>query len=60
MWRTNTMRNTCDCQAINPKLWRVTTPSPPQRLLDLLNLTLMHKMCPAMKMNTKGLKMGPK
>jgi len=59
-WRTNSVPNTCCYQSINPKVLRVTTPSPPQRRLDLLNLSLIHMMCPVMMMITNCLKMWPK
>jgi len=54
--RTNTVRNTSNCQSMDPKVLRATTPSP-QRLLDLVNLLLIHMICPTVMMNTWHIKM---
>jgi hypothetical protein len=52
MWRINTAPNIDECPSLNPKMISIATSSPLQTLLDLVNHSLIHMICPAMMTNT--------
>jgi hypothetical protein len=52
MWRTTTALNIDIGRSLNPKSYLTTISSPPQWLLDLVNLLLLHMICPVMIKNT--------
>jgi len=58
--RKNTALNTDICRWLNLKAFRTTITSPPQLLLNLVNLLMIHIMCPAIMKNTWHLTMWPK
>ena len=51
MWRVNTVPNIEDCPSWNLQEYRATIFPPPEWLLDLLNLVVIHILCPAMMKN---------
>ena len=60
MWIMNTAQNIHDCRSLSPTTqWR-TLSALLIWLLDLVNLLMIHTICPAMTTNTKCLPMWPK
>jgi len=57
MWKMKTELNKDVCLSLNTKGYKTASCSFLQWLLDLVNLLLIHMICPAIMKNTKGLKM---
>jgi len=52
MWRTNSALNIDVCRSLNLETYQTPISSPPQWVLDLVNLVLIHMICPAIIKNT--------
>jgi hypothetical protein len=59
-WRMNTVLNNEMCRSLNSNAYRAVISSPLQLLLDAVNHSLIHKICPAMMKNTYRLIMWPR
>jgi len=56
-WRMNAVPNTDVCSSLNPRVYQATISSPPRWLPDLINLVIIHVICPAMMNNTQCIKL---
>jgi len=56
MWRVNIVPDIDKCPSLHPKIFRAAIFSPLQRHLDLVNLLLIHMICPAMMKDTQRLR----
>jgi len=52
MWRINTAPNIDDCPSWHPSPYQATFPSPQHWLPDMVNLLMIHTICPVMMKNT--------